>query len=272
MSRRQVLWPLLPLVTLLGGCAERLAETPERLSQISQRWVDLTHEFSSETVYWPTAEPFKLDVVSEGMTENGYYYSAYQFCAAEHGGTHMDAPVHFAAKAATVDQVPLERLIGPAVVVDVSAKALADRDYRVTVADFTGWEARNGPIPDESMVLLRTGVGRYWPDRRQYLGTDRRGPEAVADLHFPGLHQDAAKWLVTERHIRAVGLDTASIDYGQSTHFESHQVLAAAGVPIMENLANLEQLPARGAFVVALPMKIKAGSGAPLRAVARLPQ
>lgn len=272
MSCRQVLWLLLPVVTLPVGCAERLAETPERLSQVSQRWVDLTHAFSNETIYWPTAEPFKLDVVSEGMTEKGYYYSAYQFCAAEHGGTHMDAPVHFAAKAATMDQVPLDRLIGPAVVVDVSAKVLADRDYRVTVADLTAWETSNGRIPDGSMVLLRTGFARYWPDRKQYLGTDRRGPEAVAELHFPGLHPDAAKWLVTKRHIRAVGLDTASIDYGQSTHFESHQILAAAGVPIMENLANLEQLPARGAFVVALPMKIKSGSGAPLRAVARVSQ
>jgi kynurenine formamidase len=104
-----------------------------------------------------------------------------------------------------------------------------------------------------------------------YLGTDRRGPEAVAELHFPGLHPDAAGWLVEERSIDAIGIDTPSIDYGQSTVFESHQVLFGANVLAFENVANLEQIPPAGGFVLALPMKIRGGSGGPLRIVAFVP-
>ena len=93
----------------------------------------------------------------------------------------------------------------------------------------------------------------------------------MAQLHFPGLHPDAVRWLLTNRRVAAVGIDTASIDYGQSTTFESHRTLAAGNVPVFENLASLERLPARGATIIALPMKIGGGSGAPLRAVALLP-
>jgi kynurenine formamidase len=235
------------------------------------RWIDLTHDFSSQTIYWPTAEEFKLETVFNGTTDKGYHYSAFQFCAAEHGGTHIDAPLHFAAGHPSVDQIPLERLIGPAAVVDVADKVERDRDYRVGVEDFTGWEAAHGRLSDGAIVLLRTGYGRYWPDRKRYLGTDERGPAAVARLHFPGLHPDAARWIAQNRKIGAIGLDTASIDYGQSQLFESHRTLFARDIPAMENIANLEQLPATGAVVVALPMKIKGGSGGPLRIVALAP-
>ncbi len=232
------------------------------------KWIDLTHDFSEETIYWPTAEGFKLKTDYEGITEKGYYYSAYSYCSAEHGGTHLDAPIHFYKGRNTVDEIPVSQLIGEAIVVDVSETALANPDYQVSVADFEKWEASNGKIPDSSIVLLRTGYGKFWPDRVKYMGTDKRGPEAVKDLHFPGLHPDAAKWLTENRKINAIGLDTPSIDYGQSTHFESHQILFEHNVPAFENVANLEKLPVKGAFVVALPMKIKGGSGGPLRIVA----
>jgi kynurenine formamidase len=120
-------------------------------------------------------------------------------------------------------------------------------------------------------VLLRTGYSQRWPDAARYLGTSERGPEAVAKLHFPGLHPDTARWMVANRRFRAIGIDTASIDYGQSTQYESHRVLFERDIPAFENLTALERLPARGAFVVALPMKIGGGSGAPLRAIAILP-
>jgi len=236
----------------------------------SGRWIDLTHDFSSETLYWPTSDPFRLETVFEGVTDSGFYYSAYKFCAAEHGGTHLDAPVHFARGRMPVDEIPVERLTGPAVVVDVSGKALANRDHQVSAGDLASWEDSHGRIPDGAILLLRTGYGRHWPDPAAYLGTARRGPEAVAELHFPGLHPDAARWLVANRSIKAIGLDTPSIDYGQSKLFESHQMLFAANIPAFENVANLEQLPAKGARVIALPMKIKGGSGAPLRIVAFL--
>ena len=146
----------------------------------------MSYDFSSETIYWPTAEAFKLDMVSAGVTEKGYYYSAYNFSAAEHGGTHIDAPIHFANGGKTVDEIPLTQLIAPAVKVDVSQKTIANRDYQVGVEDFNIWESHHGKIPEGSIVLMQTGYGRYWPDRVKYLGTDKRGAEGVAELHFPG--------------------------------------------------------------------------------------
>jgi kynurenine formamidase len=210
-------------------------------------------------------------VQSHGKTEAGYFYSANSFCLPEHGGTHIDAPIHFYKGRHTVDAIPLEQLMGPAIVVDVSAKCAADRDYQVAAADLQAWEKRHGRIPKGAIVLLRTGFGKFWPDRVRYMGTDERGAAAVAKLHFPGLHPDAAKWLVTNRAVHAVGLDTPSIDYGQSTLFQSHVTLFEANVPAFENVANLDRLPEKGATVIALPMKIKGGSGGPLRIVAFVP-
>jgi len=233
--------------------------------------VDLTHDYSAETIYWPTEDGFKLDIGFEGITEKGYYYSAKKFSAPEHGGTHMDAPIHFAKNGKTIDQIPLDQLIGPAIIIDVSKEALKNRNYQISIQDFTIWESSNGKIPDETIVLLHTGFGRYWPDRLKYLGTDKTGKEALTDLHFPGLHPDAAKWLVENRKINAIGLDTQSIDYGQSEFFETHRILCTKNIPFFENVANLDKLPAIGTVVIALPMKIKGGSGAPLRLVAITP-
>src|SRR5438034_4618475 len=174
--------------------------------------VDLSYPFNAQTVYWPTAEAFHLEKDFEGVTEKGYYYSAYKYAAAEHGGTHIDAPVHFAKGHNTVDQIPLEQLMGPAIVIDVTSQCGNNPDYRVSTEDFQNWEKQNGKIPAASIVLLRTGFGKYYPDRKTYLGTEERGAAAVAKLHFPGLHPDAARWLTTARSIKAIGLDTASID------------------------------------------------------------
>jgi kynurenine formamidase len=235
------------------------------------RWIDLTHDFSSETIYWPTGKPFALEVVSAGRTPAGYYYAANNFSAAEHGGTHLDAPVHFGEGKWTTDQIPLDRLIGNAVVVDVVKQADSGADYRVDIAALTTWERANRSIPDGAIVLFRTGWSRRWPNRAAYLGTARTGAAAVAELHFPGIDSAAARWLVYHRKVRAVGIDTPSIDAGQSRTFPVHRILAAANIPAFENLANLDQLPETGSFVVALPMKIRRGSGGPLRIVALIP-
>jgi kynurenine formamidase len=236
----------------------------------SRRIVDLTYPFDSDSVYWPTAETFKLETDFEGVTDKGYFYSAYRFSAAEHGGTHLDAPVHFAKGRNSVDQIPLEQLTGPGLVVDVTAQCTKDPDYLISTADIQNWERRNGRIAAGSIVLLRTGFGKYYPDRKKYLGTDERGAAAIAKLHFPGLDPEAARWLTTNRSIKAIGLDTASIDRGQSTLFESHRALFEKNVPAFENVANLDQLPVKGFTVIALPMKIKGGSGGPLRIIAML--
>lgn len=235
------------------------------------KWIDLSHDFSPETVYWPTGEGFKLEKVFEGHTEKGYFYAANKYGAEEHGGTHIDAPIHFAEGRQTVDEIPIEKLTGTAVVIDISGKALSDPDYQVSATDFTDWEKENGRIPENSIVLLNTGYARYWPDRVKYMGTDKKGQQAVKELHFPGLNPEAAKWLVQNRKINAIGLDTPSIDYGQSELFESHRILFHENIPAFENVANLDKLPATGAYVIALPMKIKGGSGGPIRIIALVP-
>jgi kynurenine formamidase len=249
------------------GCITRPAPVPFA----SGRLVDLTHAFDAATIYWPTERGFELEARS-GVTPGGYWYAANTFRTAEHGCTHLDAPHHFFERGETADEIALDKLVGPAVVIDVREACGIDRDHLVDAADLAAHEAAHGRIEDGAIVLLRTGFGAFWPDRERYLGTARRGPEAVAELRFPGLDPEAARWLVAERRIRAVGIDTASIDRGRSTDFLAHRALSAAQVPIFENVAQLEALPARGALVIALPMKIAGGSGGPLRIVAWLPE
>jgi kynurenine formamidase len=234
------------------------------------RLIDLTHSFDESTIYWPTEDGFKLIRESAGVTEQGYYYAANRFMCAEHGGTHIDAPIHFFEKGKTVDEIAVKRLIGPGACVDVAAKCAADRDYQVTVEDFEKWEAEHKATLEDRIVLIRTGFGRYWPDRAQYLGTAEQGKAAVAKLHFPGIDPAAAEWLVTRRRVRMVGIDTASIDHGQTRSYPTHQRLFRDGVPALENVAAMDELPADKFSIIALPMKIKGGSGAPCRIVATL--
>lgn len=259
------------LVVLFSSAACRSAEVPDAPAVLSGTIVDLSHRYDDRTIFWPTAERFALQTVADGMTPGGFYYAANRFSMEEHGGTHVDAPRHFAAGRWTVDEIPLDRLRGAAVVVDVSSQATRDANYQVSVADLQAWEREHGAIPSQSILLVRTGYSARWPDAARYLGTSERGPTAVAKLQFPGLHPDAARWLVGERRLSAIGIDTASIDFGQSTTFESHRVLFEQNIPAFENLTALDRLPSTGAVVVALPMKIARGSGAPLRAVAILP-
>jgi len=258
-------WVFITLLAFIS-CSEKNESIAEELSD--GKWIDLSYDFSDKTIYWPTADGFKLDTAFNGTTPGGFYYSAYNYCAAEHGGTHLDAPVHFAKGKWAADEIPLEKLTGEAVVIDVSDKALKDADYLITVNDIEEWEKTNGKLKDGVMLFFRTGYGAFYPDAKKYLGTDERGSDAVAKLHFPAIHPDAAAWMVKNRKIKAVGLDVASVDYGQSKDFKTHQILYEQNIPGFENVANLDKLPAKGAFVIALPMKIKGGSGGPLRIVA----
>ena len=238
---------------------------------LSGQFVDLSHSYSAETIYWPTEEGFKFEREFDGLTEKGYYYAANKFCSPEHGGTHIDAPIHFFKDGQTVDQIPIKQFFGQTMVIDVTQKSEKNPDYEVSIQDFTDWESSLGKMPKESIVLLYTGYGKYWPDRQKYLGTDKTGKKALSDLRFPGLHPDAANWLVENRKIKAIGIDTQSIDYGKSEFFETHRILCSKGIPFFENVANLDKLPSTGSVVIALPMKIEGGSGAPLRLVAITP-
>lgn len=248
----------------------RMGEAPGPLDLGGYELVDLSHAFGDETVYWPTdTAGFALEELAFGETEGGYFYSAYSLATAEHGGTHIDAPIHFLEGGPDVASIPLGRLVGPAVVIDITAQAAEDADYRLTVADVEAHEAEHGPIGRGSLVLLRTGWSVRWPDALSYLGDDTPGD--ASQLHFPSYGEAAARLLVEERGAAALGADVASIDYGASTDFIVHRIVAAANAPGLENLTNLDRLPARGATVIALPMKIAGGSGGPLRAIALVP-
>jgi kynurenine formamidase len=235
-----------------------------------ETWVDLTHSFSESTIFWPTETGFRLMRGTNTTTAQGYYYAANRFSTAEHGGTHLDAPRHFSASGQTADAIPLRNLIGEAAVVDVSAACATNPDYQITIDDLMDWETDNKQQLVDRIVLLQTGWSQHWPDRLSYLGTDMWGPTAVKNLRFPGLSPTAAKWLVEHRRPKAIGIDTASIDYGQSSDFAAHIALCGANIPIFENVAKLHRLPASGCLVVALPMKIADGSGGPLRIVGRI--
>lgn len=256
---------LMALITM-ASCSKPAPDAATLLA--GGKWIDMTWDFSHSTTYWPTNLKFTHDTVFYGINNKGYFYSSFWYAAEEHGGTHFDAPIHFAEGGRTIEQITAEELTGPAVVIDVAEKSAADRDYLVTTADFTNWEKVHGRIPDQSIVLVHTGFGKFWGDPEKYTGTTKSGPEGVAELHFPGLDPEAAKWLTGERKIKAFGIDTPSIDYGQSKDFMTHRILCAANVTAYENIARLGELPATGAYVVAAPMKIRGGSGAPLRLMA----
>ena len=252
---------------LLAASLITVGAIGEEFDPTTLRVVDLSHSFDERTLYWPTAPSrFELDQVAEGVTEGGWFYAANRFAAPEHGGTHLDAPLHFAAGRAAVDEIPVERLVAPAVVIDVTAEAAEAPEYALTLERVRAFESRHGRIPASSVVLLYTGWDRFWPDPVAYLGDDTPGD--ASKLRFPSYGAEAARFLVEERGVAGLGIDTASLDVGSSSDFPVHRIAARRDVYGLENLASLGELPARGATLVALPMKIAGGSGAPLRAIA----
>jgi kynurenine formamidase len=257
------------MLTSLGCMGRATLPSSTRLLPEGARLVDLTYDFDEKTIYWPTSPSgFELKQLSHGMTAGGFFYASNTLCTPEHGGTHLDAPIHFAEGKMTAEQLPLERLIAPAVVIDISADAAKGPDALLQPSHLESFEKEHGRIEPGTIVLVRTGWGRYWPDKKQYLGDDTPGD--ASKLHFPGISREAAEALV-ERQAAAVGIDTASIDHGPSKDFIAHQVLMKANIPAFENVAAMEKLPTRGALIVALPMKVRGGSGGPLRIVAVLP-
>lgn len=262
---------LLSLLFIFYSCRQPETRQVQAKNKGKEKWIDLSHDFSNKTIYWPNNPTgFKLDTQFNGITTGGFYYSSNAYCSPEHGGTHLDAPVHFAKGKWTVDEIPMEQMMGDAVVVDVSGNANNNPDYQANVSDIQNWEKQYGRLPDGTILLIRTGWSDFYNDVEKYLGTKDKGDEAVKKLHFPSIHPELAEWLVKNRKIKAVGVDCASVDYGQSTDFKTHQVLYAQNIPGFENVTNLDLLPPKGAYVIALPMKIKDGSGAPLRIIAKI--
>jgi kynurenine formamidase len=256
-----------------AGCAAPAEPPPPRGFDLeAARLVDLSYAYDETTIYWPTSPTsFELEELARGPVEGGYFYSAYSFKTPEHGGTHLDAPVHFSETGRTAGEIPLRQLIAPGAVIDMSEAASRDRDALLDLETVRQWESRNGPIAEGTIVILRTGWGRKWAEgARAYLGDDTPGD--ATNLHFPGYGEEAARFLVEEREVAALGIDTASIDHGPSKEFLVHRVAAASNVIGLENVASAEELPEKDFWIVALPVKIGKGSGGPVRIVALLPE
>jgi len=255
---------------LIAACVALTSTSAAQALDVTKaKIIDLTHAIDTNTIFWPTEKKtFQLTEEHKGLTERGFFYASYRFCSPEHGGTHIDAPFHFARRGQTTAAIPIDRLSGPAVVIDVSAKAAEDADYTLSAKDVADWELAHGKIPAGAVVLLRTGWSSRWPNKRAYLGDDTPGD--ASNLHFPSYGAEAAKILV-DRGVAVLGVDTASIDNGPSKDFLVHRIAGAANIVGLENATNLDKLPATGAWAIVLPIKIAHGSGAPARAIALVP-
>jgi len=228
--------------------------------------LDLTYALNDKSPFWPgdDYQPFELRTIAT-IEKNGV--SSKSFSMPEHFGTHIDAPCHFEQGQRTLDQIASDDLFAPGVVVDISVIAESDADYRLTVADLTTWEQLHGQIPRRAIVLLHTGWSRFWTSNVRYRNQDAQGK-----MHFPGFSAEAASWLIKEREIRGIGIDTLSIDYGPSKDFIVHHLINGAGRYGLENVAQLDKLPTRNFFLIVAPIKISAGTGGPTRLFAIQPR
>src|SRR6266513_2914527 len=206
------------------------------------RVLDLSYAVSDKLVPWPGDEQFFEAKVNASIEKNGYFTRS--FWMLEHYGTH---------------------LVGPAVVIDVRAESGKDADYQLGAARVEAWEKGHGRIPEQAIVLLRTGWASRWPDVRKYRNQDEKGK-----MHFPGFSAEAAKLLI-ERKVSGLGCDTLSVDHGASSDYSVHHLALGAGLYQLENLADLSELPEPAAFLIVAPIKLEGGSGGPVRVFALLP-
>ena len=227
--------------------------------------IDLTYPLNKDNAYWPgpSYSPFKYEAVAT-LEKNGVFSGTYS--TPEHLGTHIDAPNHFEDNQPSVDKLRLENLIGHASVIDISGKVERNADYELLIEDIISWEKLNGQIQSGSIVLLNTGWGKKWNDYDKYKNADK-----ARKLHFPGFSEDAASFLVEERNIKGIGIDTLSADHGISSDFAVHHILNGSSKYILENIANLDKLPPKGAMLIIAPIKIEGGSGGQARIWAILP-
>src|SRR5689334_20904784 len=228
------------------------------------RVLDLSYAINEKLVPWPGDKKWFEAKVNASVEKDGYFTRS--FWMLEHYGTHMDAPAHFPPGKTTVDKIPAEKLLGPAVVIDIRGEADRDPDYQLTVKRVEEWEAKHGKISAGAIVVLRTGWASRWPDVPRYRNQDANG-----NMHFPGFSVSAAYPLLA-RKISGLGCDTLSIDPGNSPDFPVHHLVLGAGVYQLENLADLTELPESGAFLIAAPIKLEGGSGGAVRVLALVPE
>jgi kynurenine formamidase len=254
------------LLSLLAGSARAAKMFSLSLDDVANgraEVVDLTHDLKDGIPIFPGGVGFVLKPMTQ--LSDGYYMNS--FTCGEHTGTHVDAPAHFGKGLPTVDEIAPTRLLSQGIAIDVQARAASNPDYVLTLPELQAWEKANGRIPARSMVILNTGWHYRWENPDRYLNRDETGA-----MHFPGFGSDAIRFLIAQRDINGLGTDTASIDPGKAGSLESHKTLLLAGRYQVENLDNLNLLPARGFSVIVAPMKISRGSGAPARVLAIVPR
>jgi kynurenine formamidase len=224
-----------------------------------RRPVDLTHTFAAGFPMYTGNEPSRRTLTT--IPNQGFYGQEWTF--GEHSCTHMDAPGHFVAGGRLTPEITLKELMLPVAVIDISKKARTDPDAQVTPDDLIAFERRHGRIPRGAAVLMDSGWAEKLPDEDAYKNADSSGT-----YHFPGFGIEAAEWLLDRRSPRAIGVDTLSLDPGNSTTFEVHVRWLGADHFGLENLNNLEKLRPRGAtaFIGVIPWE--EGSGGPCRVIA----
>ncbi|CAL1538915.1 unnamed protein product [Lymnaea stagnalis] len=230
------------------------------------RVVDLSHNLDRNSLSFPFNVSFELSILFRGLEPEGYWFELNKISTLEHMGTHLDAPGHTFKGSWRVHQIPVDRLVGPGVVIDVRAQVAKNSDYRLSVLDIERWERLYGAIPNGAIVFMWSGWDVRYPDK--FLTFNSITPGNISTFHFPGFHPDAVRWLLRYRNISMIGVDTPSTDYGQSKNLEVHQLTGGANVMGLENVNNLCQVPPSGATIVVPPMKVFDGSGVPVRILA----
>lgn len=250
---------LLVAALTLGACGKsELARVLEKRSEI----IDLSYPLEASNPHWPGDNyfPLRLDTLAT-IERDGVLSLAYHI--PEHYGTHVDAPNHFVAGQISVADIPVQNLFAPMVVIDIAEAASKNADYQLEADEIERWENIYGMIPEGAVVFLHTGWGRRWQNPEAYRNADSAGV-----MHFPAFGESAARFLVEQRRIKAVGIDDLSIDRGISKDYAVHKIVNGAGAYALENVANLDKVPTRGAFLVVAPIKIKNGSGGQARVFA----
>src|SRR3954469_8391104 len=235
-------------------------------AQAKPKVVDLTHTLGPKSPDWEGTEkrPFEARDLAT-FDKNGYFtrYISLQ----EHFSTHIDAPAHFSQHGWTVDQIPPDHLVAPLVVIDIAKQSAANPDYTLTVADIATWEKSHGKIPAGAVVEVFTGWTSRWDSMKDYRNADAKGT-----MHFPGYSVAAAQFLVEQRSVYGLGIDTLSVDPGNSSDYPVHQYTAKHNVYHLENSTNLDRVPAKGSTVVVGAANLEGGSGGPVRILALLPR
>jgi len=237
--------------------------------------VDLTHPVNADTIAWPSSTPFRITGVFSGVAAGGrFWYETRDISSSEHAGTHVDAPSHIrdAQGGWTTGEIPINQLVGRGVKIDVAVQSAADIDFQLRARDILAWETEHGQIPAGAIVLVHTDRGRLYSDRDVYLGRPiglDLPTNDTENLHFPGIGTDAAELFVA-RNVMGVGIDTPSLDYGQSKDFAAHRILLGANIWGIENVARTDLLPTTGFTVYNMVMNLQGGSGGPTRVIAIL--